>query len=582
MLGRINSGIVLAVGLLLAAPLISTDHATAGQETSGRFRVLVPRFERQNDADKNFGKDIAKELRDQINDLATHRPIDEDELKDALKKYDIKEDDLNCIRARQLANLINVKVVVCGTYTPEGGDKQFRVSTSFVTVETGETFEVPTFLGVRKQEKEAARQIAGAFERLAQQTRAMQFCADYAQSEQWDNALTNCDEAIALNPAATSARMVRAGVFRQTDRLDESLAEYEEVLKIDPMNETALQAAGYVAAQLGQDDKARDYYADYLELDPLNSAVRMRVAYDLAKAGDPSGALVLLDEGIELEPDNVDLWEQYGNFAFAAGTQLMAASGQAQDAELPPEVEDYYRKAIDAYQRVFAVAGSEMEVSQLRNIVAMYAQLGELDEAIRFGEEALVAHPNEASLWSTYANAQQQAGNLDEAIAALEKVKENDPDAANVSARQGKWLMDAGRVDEAIPVLHEAVERGEQTADAMARLVLGDAHSKGIQQNRFDYAIRGLNQAQTFDVSPEMQSQLNFWNGYALYKKGEAEQRPQTLESARATLPMFQEARRLFQGASSYAASQPSINLQQFLDAVTQYVEIQEAIIKRG
>ena len=79
-----------------------------------------------------------------------------------------------------------------------------------------------------------------------------------------------------------------------------------------------------------------------------------------------------------------------------------------------------------------------------------------------------------------------------------------------------------------------------------------------------------------------MQSQLNFWNGYALYKKGEAEQRPQTLESARATLPMFQEARRLFQGASSYAASQPSINLQQFLDAVTQYVEIQEAIIKRG
>jgi hypothetical protein len=142
--------------------------------------------------------------------------------------------------------------------------------------------------------------------------------------------------------------------------------------------------------------------------------------------------------------------------------------------------------------------------------------------------------------------------------------------------------MDAGRVEEAIPVLHEAVERGEQTADAMSRLVLGDAHSKGIQQNRFDYAIRGLNHAQSFDVSPEMQSQLNFWHGYALYKKGEAEQRPQTLESARATLPMFQEAQRLFQGASSYAASQPSINLQQFLDAVTQYVEIQEAIIKRG
>jgi tetratricopeptide (TPR) repeat protein len=308
----------------------------------------------------------------------------------------------------------------------------------------------------------------------------------------------------------------------------------------------------------------------------------MRVAYDLAKAGDPAGALVLLEEGLELEPDNVDLWEQYGNFAFAAGSQIMQASGQAQDAALPPEVEEYYRQAIDAYQRVFAAKGSEMDVSQLRNIVAMYAQLGDLDEAIRFGEEALAAHPEEASLWSTFANAQQQAGNLSEAIEALDMVKSLDPEAANVAARQGKWLMDAGRVDEAIPLLHEAVDRGEQSADAMARMVLADAHSKGIQRNEFNYAIRGLREAETFQVTPAMKSQLNFWHGYALYKKGEAEQRPQTVETAQATLPLFQEARRFFQGAGDYAASQATINLQQFLDAVNQYIEIQEAIIKRG
>jgi tetratricopeptide (TPR) repeat protein len=583
MLGKVKLGLVGAVAsLLLVSPALFASNAVAGQDVGGRMRVLVPNFEPMNEAKKDFGKDVAKELRELINELATHQPVEEKELKRALKQYDIDEDDLNCIRARQLANLINAGVVVCASYTPEAQEKTFRLNTTFVAVATGETFEVPSFVGQEKQEKQAASQIVSAFERLAQQQRANQFCAEYAQSQQWDNALPNCEEAIELNPASTSARMVKARIFRETGRMEESLVEYEEVLKLNPLNETALQAAGYVAAQLGQSEKAQQYYSDYLELDPTNAAVRMKVAYDLAQAGDPAGALGLLEEGLELEPENTDLWEQYGNFAFAAGTQSMQAAGQAQDAEVPPEVEEYYRTAIDAYQRVFAVKGAEMEVSQLRNIIAMYAQLGDLEEAIRFGDEALAAHPNEAMLWSTYANAQQQSGDLDAAIEALQKVKDIDPEFANVAARQGKWLLDAGRLDEAVPVLHEAVDRGEQPADAMAQMLLADGHSKGIQRNQFDYALARLGAAEGFEVSSRMGSQLSFWHGYALYKKGEAEQKPQTLQSAQATLPLFQEARRYFQGASEYASSQPSINLQQFLDAVTQYVEIQEAIIKRG
>jgi tetratricopeptide (TPR) repeat protein len=586
MLDRLKLGaIVTAMGLLMAAPLASPAHQAAGQDVTGRFRVLVPNFEPLNDARDKYGKETAKELRKLINDLATHQPVDEKELKSALKQYDIDEDDLNCIRARQLANLMNVEVVVCSSYAEEGGEKQFRVNSQFVTVSTGETFEVPSFVGIEEKEsyKEGAAQIASAFERLAQQTRAMQFCADYAQSQQWQNSLENCDRAIDLNPSSSSARMVRARVLRETDRMDESLVEYEEVLKLDPMNETALQSAGYVAAQLGEDDKARKYYADYLELDPMNSGVRMKVAYDLAQAGDPAGAMGLLEEGLEIDPENADLWQQYGNFAFAAGSQAFQASGAAQDSELPPEVEQNYRTAIDAYQRVFAVQGADMNPAQLRNIVAMYAQLGELDEAIRFGDEALAAHPDDAALWSTYANAKQQTGDLEGAIAALEKVRELDPEAPNVSARQGKWLLDAGRNDEALPVLKDAVTRGEQTADAMARLVFADAYSNGIQKNNFDYGINGIAAAKSFDgISSGLQSQLNFFHGYGLYKKGEAAQGPQTLASAQATLPVFQQALRQLQGAGEYAAATPSVNLQQFLDATNQYIEIQEAIIKRG
>jgi hypothetical protein len=60
------------------------------------------------------------------------------------------------------------------------------------------------------------------------------------------------------------------------------------------------------------------------------------------------------------------------------------------------------------------------------------------------------------------------------------------------------------------------------------------------------------------------------------------EQEPQTLQTAQATLPKFQQALRLFGLAGEYAASQPSITLEQFQNNTNTYIEIQEAIIKRG
>ena len=77
-------------------------------------------------------------------------------------------------------------------------------------------------------------------------------------------------------------------------------------------------------------------------------------------------------------------------------------------------------------------------------------------------------------------------------------------------------------------------------------------------------------------------SQLNFWHAYSLYQGGVQEQEPQTLATAQATLPKFQQALSLFAEAEEYAASQPSITIEQFLNNTNTYIEIQDAIIKRG
>jgi hypothetical protein len=61
------------------------------------------------------------------------------------------------------------------------------------------------------------------------------------------------------------------------------------------------------------------------------------------------------------------------------------------------------------------------------------------------------------------------------------------------------------------------------------------------------------------------------------------QQEPQTLETAQATLPRFREALRLIQSCGDYAQrNNLESNRQELLTATNTYIEIQDAIIRRG
>jgi len=82
-------------------------------------------------------------------------------------------------------------------------------------------------------------------------------------------------------------------------------------------------------------------------------------------------------------------------------------------------------------------------------------------------------------------------------------------------------------------------------------------------------------------LSEGLTSQLNFWHGFSIYQAAVVEQEPQTLGSANSTLPKFREAMGLLGQSGDYPGT-VNVNLTQVLENLTTYVEIQEAIIKRG
>ena len=575
--------------LLTVAAALTAGPMAAQQ----RFRVLVPDFYAPEGTRRNFGRDTAEELRELLNTLVTHQPIDEDEIDDQLDELDLDMEDLDCLRTRQFATQINANIALCATYT-ESDDRQTREVTGiqFWDMTTGEPLNVdPITVTGEDGEEQAAQQIFGAFDRMVQLTRAQQFCAEYALSRQWDNALTNCVQALALNPAAMGTRLRKARIHFQQTRdedsppseaertqyLQQALEELDTVLESNPFHEDALQLAGFVAIQLGDEEAGREYYYRYLEVNPGADAIRLQIAYDMADAGDPVGSMELVSQGLEAAPDNPDLLTPYATYAYAAADRLVRES----QGSSPPEAVSLYREVIDNLNKAAAILGADTPLQNRRTVMASHMQLGEAVQAERVAREVLATDPSDALVISILADAIHRQGRLDEAVEVVSRLRQVTPDAGagNIEIRQANWLMGASRLSDALPFFRQAVQQGANPNE-VARIVFGEAVNNGVRRENYAYAVTGLQAAKSFRVDTATRQEFDFWHGYTLYNQAIQIEDPQTLESAREALPVFEQARDLLD-AGRAAAGRSGVSIQQLLDAVNQYIEIQQVIIRR-
>ena len=169
---------------LAAIPL--QTHELSGQEVSDRFRVMVVEIQPQDNADKKFGEKLAEELRDLINDMERNQPIGDRDLKRALREYDVEMEDMNCVRAVQLAPLIDAQVVFCGGYTQVGTN--YVVEAKYIS-QGGEEFIVDP---VTVPEKDGHKQ-ADAYFRIHAEGKWDDESNGHNRAEPWNDANNNPD-----------------------------------------------------------------------------------------------------------------------------------------------------------------------------------------------------------------------------------------------------------------------------------------------------------------------------------------------------------------------------------------------------
>jgi tetratricopeptide (TPR) repeat protein len=575
------SALSFAATLLFAVP--GGLHAQA----NGRFKVLIPDFFPTKGADKKFGQKAAENLRDLMNGLLTHQPVPKKDMDDALKQFHLKMEDLDCPKTRQLAAQMQDQVALCASYQSAGGDSVV-VTAAFWDTRQNESFQVTPVTADKNSYEAAAKDIFNQFDQYTTELRAAGNCASYEQSQQYPEALGQCDKALGLNPSAQSTRYRKAHILFEMKNDSAAMGQLDTLLQQNPIDSAGLLLAGYISGATGNSDKAVDYYTRYLQLQPGNAQVRMNVAYNLAsKAGDPAGAARLIQAGLDRDPDNTDLLTQYGGFAFAAGQKIANAAhpDSSEGGAMPPEAEQWFHKAIDAYQKVFAAKGAETDADLLKTLIAAYVQIGSVNEAISTAEKALQTHPNNDDIWSYYADALHKTGQLDKALTALDRVKEINPGHANVGLRQGQWLIQAGRVSDGVAALKDVAASDPAQAQTAARLVFNSAYSNGIQGGKdYKYASDALTAALTLpNLTPGWKAQLTFWDGYSIYQKAYADQQPQTVKTAKETLPQFQKSKELLSqdGVADYAKS-VKVDIKQMLSNVDTFIDIQQKIIQRG
>jgi tetratricopeptide (TPR) repeat protein len=551
-------------------------------EAQDRQRVLVPFFEAEQGAERNFGEQATEDLREMMERLPFHVAVSEDDMEEMAERFNLELEDIDCTGAIQLATQMTIPIVICGSYTQDA-QRNFNLTASIRTVSSGDQFALQP-INVPRQggRQQAAQAIIQEFERYNTVIRSLQICQDYVNSQQWEAALRNCNESLAINPDAITTRYLRAQILMEMDSLPQALGDFDLVLEQDPLNEVALQAAGFIATNLGDDERGRAYYTRYLEVNPGNVGVRLRIASEMAEAGNPAGAMEFIQPGLDVDPNDTDLLTLFGTFAFLAAIDAQE-NAPAGSEELPQEAAGFYRQAIDTFLKLWELQGDSMVFDNQRNIVLGYMQLKDYEAAVSTMERIFQSNPDDVQLRSLHADALKQLGRTEDAYAALDRLLQIQPDHPTANLRKGQWLIEERRLEDAAAALGASATTPE-AADNAANLIFNEAYANGFQREDWAYSIRGMTAAKSIpNISTNMREQLNFWHGFSVFQRTRplipAEE--PSLADARAAQPGFQEAKALFGQAGSYPA-RAQVDMTTLMSGVDQYLEICEIIIRRG
>lgn len=258
--------------------------------------------------------------------------------------------------------------------------------------------------------------LAAEHRRIAAKQRPMTLAQQALAEHRWDDALTQVDAVLAIDPQDAPARLNRAAALRETGDAQAALAELDAVARVFADVPLFHRNRARVLEDLGEDDRAVAAYREALELTPGDPAVvdRLRELGALTTVSGPDGPIEVDREALaDLVRRDLALHDDdHGHLATAARSLL--ADGQ-------PDL------AATAAALALAVQDDD-EGLRLVLIDALLAA-GRPAEALEASDRHVEAVPASAIGHEQRAVALSRLGRAPEARAAAQRALELDPAA---------------------------------------------------------------------------------------------------------------------------------------------------------
>jgi tetratricopeptide (TPR) repeat protein len=578
----------LIFGALGTLPLAAQEQPAAST-AAAKFKVLVPSIERAADAKGNFGRDVAEELRKLIAKMPRHEPVERKEMQETIRKFTLKEEEMGCVQYRQLSLHMKTELVLCGRWA--GSNGAFRLdSLKFINANTQEEISLPAMTA--PSAKEAASQIFTQFDRWVTALFHAFVCYEYLGSNDWDRAISNCEEALKINPNSSKANsgigfalFSKANAANPPDQalLQRSLALYKKVLdNATTPEQEALKMAGIIAARLGQNEASRKYFADYLELNPGDADVRIQIASEQHKAGDSEGALRVVEAGLKTDSTDSALLTFGAIYAVQAAFKTNEAK-QKEPGKIAPEARTLYETAARYYKRLFDFKNGDVEAGVIPGMIQTLVVLERAPEAVEIGRRA-VANPktNNAAILAAYAGALANAGNNAEALRVFdEAIAKNDTSVTGLRGRKADVQLRSGDLAGALTAFRASVAAGEQKTDDVSNLIWVVGYTENYGKQNWEGFLRYIDAAGQFAQSTDEKSKLSYWGGISWYMKARAIDGSKAA-GARTARPQLTRALSLLEGGAAYARTNPNIDLAKTISDIRKYLDYLNEVIKRG